>query len=156
MVESKRAGSQPAQAGTASGSIPKIGEASALPSTEETGQNPPPQNKRSSAVKVRTRGGVRTMKMYSITEGELGELAALKTFSTLSFSGASAALGFGLSIAQGFAFSEKIAPVVMATWSTWKTVSFILAGVLVLVGLGFVRRGHSRLAEIKAEMKHND
>lgn len=41
---------------------------------------------RSTATKVRTRGGVRTMKMYSLTEGELGELSALRWGATVAFS----------------------------------------------------------------------
>lgn len=95
------------------------------------------------------------MKMYSLTEGEIGELAALKAFSTLSFSGASAAFGFGVSIAQGFAFSDKLAPIVKATWGTWEVAAFIAATFLALVGAAFVWRGHSRLSSIKSEMEHD-
>lgn len=95
------------------------------------------------------------MKMYSLTEGEIGELAALRTFATLSFSVASGAFGFWLSVKQGLAFSDHLAPVVVATWNTWEKAALIAAGVLAAVGGGFVWRGHTRLNAIKAEMEHD-
>ena len=96
------------------------------------------------------------MKMFSLTEGELGELALLKGLSALCFSGASAALGFWISVKQAIAFSDKLAPITLATWDTWTMAALIAANVLALAGIALIWRGHSRLNAIKAEMEHDD
>jgi hypothetical protein len=110
---------------------------------------------RSTATKVRTRGGVRTMKMYSLTEGELGELSALRWGATIAFSTATACLGFWISVTQAIDFSEQLSPVVRATWETWKLASLIASIISSVIGVGLIWRGHTRLDTIKAEMEHD-
>lgn len=113
------------------------------------------KSRRSTATKVTTRGGVRTMKMYSLTEGELGELSALRWGSTVAFSFATACVGFWVSVTQAIDFSDQLSPVVRATWETWKNASLIAAGVSALVGIILVIKGHTRLNTIKKEMEHD-
>ncbi|MBV2147791.1 hypothetical protein KRZ98_05745 [Sphingobium sp. AS12] len=95
------------------------------------------------------------MKMYSLTEGELGELAQLQGGATVAFSASSACLGFALSVKQGFAFSENLSPVVLASWETWMVAAFIASALTALCGLGLCYKGRTRLAAIKAEMEHD-
>lgn len=95
------------------------------------------------------------MKMYSLTEGELGELSLLQGGATICFSLASAAFGFWLSVTQAIAFSENLSEVVLATWKTWKAASLIVAVSLAVGGALFRWRGHCRLDRIKAEMDHD-
>ncbi len=96
------------------------------------------------------------MKTYILTESDLSELGTLRWASTASFSMATLAFGFWLSVTQGFAFSEKLAPVTVATWNTWQTVSLWAAGLLAVIGVLLMWRGHCRLSQIKSEMQHND
>lgn len=110
---------------------------------------------RSTATKVRTRGGVRTMKMYSLIEGELGELSALRWGATIAFSTATACLGFWISVTQAIDFSEQLSPVVKATWETWKSASLVASMIAAFVGAALILRGHTRLDTIKAEMEHD-
>ena len=113
------------------------------------------KSRRSTATKVQTRGGVRAMKMYSLTEGELGELSALRWEATVAFSLTTACLGFWVSVTQAIDFSENLSPVVKATWETWKTASLAVAVLSALVGVWLVYKGFTRLNAIKSEMAHD-
>lgn len=128
-----------------------------LDATGELGNAPERDRpKRSTGTKIRSRGGVRTMKTYILTEDELTSLGQLRFAATAAFAVGSAALGFWLSVTQGLAFSENLAPITKATWETWKTAALIGAGASYLGGVVFVAMGFTRLKKIKSEMQHND
>jgi hypothetical protein len=112
--------------------------------------------RRSTGTKIRLRGGVRTMKSYILTEGDLQLLGGLRTAATVCFSLATLAFGFWLSITQAFGFSEHLAPIVRATWSAWQKVTFALAIILAAAGVGLMWWGRTYLATVKREMKHDD
>lgn len=95
------------------------------------------------------------MKMYSLTEGELGELSALRWGATVAFSLTTGCFGFWVSVTQALDFSESLSPVVKAAWETWRTASIILAGLSALVGALLVIKGSTRLNTIKSETEHD-
>jgi len=95
------------------------------------------------------------MKMYSLTEGELGELAQLQGGATVAFAFASACAGFAISIAQGFAFSEHLSPIVQGTWETWMRAAIVGFFLSAATGIILRLKGRDRLSKIKAEMEHD-
>jgi len=138
------------KAEAAKGSVPGVGVAGGK-AAGGSGDKP----KRSTAAKVRTLGGVRTMKMYSLTEGEIEGLAQIQTGAAVSYSFASACAGFWISVTQAIDFSENLAPITLATWDTWRLASLI-AGILSLaVGVWMTIKGRTRLRKIKEEMEHD-
>ena len=158
MAESRRAGSQPGQAGAATGSLPRVGEGigppadageTGLPKRAKTTPKPKPGT-------LTVQGGRRELKGYTVTEDELISLGLVQGGTSVAFALAGACFGFWLSVQQGVELAGIDAPTTaIAKWEAFGVVAFWCSVGLAAVGLGFLMFSGWRVRKIKRKTIHD-
>ena len=97
--------------------------------------------------------GVRAMKTFPITEGEMSNFFWVGSFVTISFSIASGLLGFGLSIEQSLDFSQGIPSHVTDYWGKLQQIVYMAGGVFGAIGVALIVFGHGSRSRIKNETR---
>ncbi|MGE0372654.1 MAG: hypothetical protein AB7Q01_12265 [Gammaproteobacteria bacterium] len=111
----------------------------------------PPQKRRKGGSDVKFTYGTRRMKAYPITESELGDLAKIGILAAIAFSVATGFFGFGINILKDISLNEGISIDTKTFWQFMSIGSFVISVIALAIGIGLVRYGRTKIANIKAE-----